>query len=79
MEKGHVKLTIHLSAGAQKKLSEEETQMLVKWCWEEMEKRKGEGHNLFRFPKLGICIVRDSNELVLMTDDEHRAALGKHG
>ena len=72
-----IKLTIHLSRNAAKILSEEEAQMLIKWSWEEMEKKKKEGYNLFRFPKLGVCVVRDKEELVILTDEEQRNALAK--
>ncbi len=72
-----INLTVHLSIGARKIVSEEEAQMLIKWAWEEMEKKKGEGYNLFRFPKLGVCLVRDGNEMVLMTLREQSRALHK--
>ncbi len=72
-----VNLTVHLSPVARKIVSPEEAQMLIKWAWEEMEKKKGEGYNLFRFPKLGVCLVRDGNEMVLMTLREQSRALHK--
>jgi len=68
-----IKLSVHLSSGASKIINAEEAQMLVKWVWAEMEMRKD--CNLFRFPKLGVCLVRDGAELVILTDDEHRNAL----
>ncbi len=74
-ENKHHALVIHLSRGAAKIVNEEEVRMLLKWSWEEIEARQKEGYNLFRFPKLGICVVRDKDELVILTDDEHRNAL----
>jgi len=68
-----IKLSVHRSAGAAKILNEEETQMLIKWIWAEMQIHHDK--NLFRFPKMGVCIVRDGSDLVILTDDEHRNAL----
>ncbi|VVB57083.1 Uncharacterised protein [uncultured archaeon] len=75
----HHKLTVHLSHAAAKIVSPDEAQMLIKWSWEEMEKKKKDGYNLFRFPKLGVCVVRDGDELVILTDAEQQKALAKSG
>ena len=66
---------IHLTHAAAKIVSAEEAPMLVKLAWKEMEQKKE--FNLFRFTKLGVCLIRDGDDLTIMTARETANALGE--
>ncbi len=66
---------IHLTNAAAKIVSAEEAPMLVKLAWKEMEQKKE--FNLFRFVKLGVCLIRDGDDLTIMTEKEKAKALGE--
>lgn len=67
-----VKMVITKEAG--RSISEEEAKILVKLAWNEMEGKKE--FNLFRLPKLGLCIVRDGEGLIIITEKEMEKAMG---
>lgn len=66
---------IHLTHAAAKIVSAEEAPMLVKLAWKEMESKKE--FNLFRFTRLGVCLIRDGDDLTIMTARETARALGE--
>ena len=49
--------------------------MLIKLAWKEMQLKKE--YNLFHFKKLGICLIRDGDDLTIMTEREKSHALGE--
>ncbi|MDE1798574.1 MAG: hypothetical protein KGH63_04175 [Candidatus Micrarchaeota archaeon] len=71
-----IKSNVHITVthGAAVKISMEEAEMLVKFAWPEIIKSE---HNSFTVPKLGLSIVRDGDQLYIMTVEEKEAAL--HG
>lgn len=66
---------VHLTNAAAKIVSAEEAPMLVKLAWKEMQEKKE--FNLFHFKKLGICLIRDGDDLTIMTEREKSRALGE--
>ena len=70
-----IKSNIHITVtqGAATKITMEEAEMLIKFVWPEIV--KAGDHNAFTVPKLGLSIVRDGDELYIMTVEEKEAAL----
>ncbi|MFH1095756.1 MAG: hypothetical protein V1728_06075 [Candidatus Micrarchaeota archaeon] len=68
-----VRMTITKEAGHI--ISEEEAKLLIQWAWREMEEKKG--FNLFKLPNLGLCIVRDEEGVIILTEKEREKALEK--
>ncbi|PIT84816.1 hypothetical protein COU37_00980 [Candidatus Micrarchaeota archaeon CG10_big_fil_rev_8_21_14_0_10_45_29] len=61
---------VSLSKDAHKILNEEEAGMLIKMLAPEFEKH--EGKNAFGLKKLGIWVLKEKNELTIITDEEHK-------
>ncbi len=74
-----VKSSVHITVtqGAAKVITMEEAEMLVKFVWPEIV--KAGDHNAFTVPKLGLSIVRDNEQLFIMTVEEKEAALAQKG
>lgn len=70
-----IKSSVHITVtqGAAKVITVEEAEMLVKFVWPEIV--KAGDHNAFTVPKLGLSVVRDGDELFIMTVEEKEAAL----
>lgn len=63
-----------VSPAALKIINAEEVGMLVKLIWARV--REDKTNNLFTFTRLGLCAVREGDELTILTIAEQKEALG---
>lgn len=71
-----IKTSVHITVtqGAAEKVSMAEAEALVKFVWPQIV--KAGDHNSFSIPRLGLALVREGDELFVMTMAEKEEALG---